>query len=312
MDRSSKIYVAGHCGLVGSAIMENLKQKGFSNIIYRTSQELDLRDQQRVIDFFLKERPEYVFLAAARVGGIQANIDNPAGFLYDNLMIHTNVIHQAYCSGVKKLLVLGSSCIYPTDCAQPMLEEYLLTGKLEPTNEGYALSKIVALKQAEYYYRQYNFNAISIMPPNIYGVNESFDLFKSHVIAALVKRFIEAKEKHAKEILLWGTGNARREFMYVDDLAEAAVFMMQNYNSPEFINVGWGNDISIRELAEIIALHTGYKGQILWDSSKPDGMMCKCMDVSKMYDLGFHPQVSLDEGIKRMILFYKKIVRKWR
>lgn len=307
MQKESKIYVAGHRGSVGSAILETLLREGYSNLVYRTSQELDLRNQKQVADFFTVERPEYVFLAAAKVGGIQANISDPSAFLYDNIMIHTNVIHQAYVAGVKKILVLGSSCIYPRECEQPMREEQLMTGLLEPTNEGYALSKIVALKQAEYYHRQYHFNAISIMPPNIYGVNEKFDLLHSHVIAALVKRCVDAADAGLTELVLWGSGNARREFMHVRDLADAAIFMMLHYDEPEFLNVGWGEDITIRDLAALIAKAAGYKGRILWDTGKPDGMMRKCMDVTRMRALGFSPQIKLEAGIEEIVEHYRKL-----
>lgn len=310
MLKDSKIYIAGHRGLVGSAILENLRAKGYSGLVCRTSAELDLRNQQQVMDFFAEEKPEYVFLCAAKVGGIQANIADPSAFLYDNIMIHTNVIQGAYLCGVKKLLVLGSSCIYPRECPQPMREDYLMTGVLEPTNEGYALSKIVALKQAEYYYRQYGFKAIAVMPPNIYGTNDCFDLAKSHVMAALVKRFVEAEEERVPEVCLWGTGNARREFMHVRDLAEAAWFMMENYDKPEFINVGWGEDVSIRGLAGLIAELAGYTGKISWDPSRPDGMMRKCMDVSRMLETGFVPQIRLEEGLREMISFYRKKKKK--
>ncbi|MGA2162796.1 MAG: GDP-L-fucose synthase [Methanoregula sp.] len=305
-NQNSTIYVAGHNGMVGSAIMRLLQTRGFDKIITRSSKELDLRDGNQVGDFLRIKKPEFIFLAAAKVGGIQANSIAPASFLYDNLMIQANIIHQSYLHGVKKILVLGSSCIYPKDCPQPMKEGYLLSGKLEPTNEGYALAKIVALKQAEYYQKQYGFNAISVMPPNLYGPNDSFDLGKSHVLSALVRRFVDAVDTNNNEITLWGSGSARREFMHVDDLAEALLFFMQNYNDPEFINIGWGADISIKELAEKIAYKTGYRGKILWDLSKPDGMLRKCMDVSKSNSLGYHPKISLDEGISYMIEYYKQ------
>jgi GDP-L-fucose synthase len=305
-DQNAKIYVAGHKGMVGSAIMRVLQNNGYNNLITRSSKELDLRDNNQVADFFKSETPEFVFLAAAKVGGIQANINEPASFLYDNLMIQTNVIHRSYLHDVKKILVLGSSCIYPKDCEQPMKEEYLLSGKLEPTNEGYALAKIVALKQAEYYQKQYGFNAISVMPPNLYGPNDSFDLSKSHVLSALVHRFVDAVDENNNLVTLWGSGSARREFMHVDDLAEALLFLMQSYCETEFINVGWGIDISIKDLAEKIARKTGYQGKISWDVSKPDGMLRKCMDVSKSNSLGYHPKISLDEGIEYMIGYYKR------
>lgn len=303
--QNTKIYVAGHGGMVGSAIVRLLQKNGYDNLITRNSKDLDLRDNQQVNEFFKSEKPEFVFLAAAKVGGIQANINEPASFLYENLMIHTNIIHQSYLHNVKKILVLGSSCIYPKDCKQPMKEEYLLSGKLEPTNEGYALAKIVALKQAEYYQKQYGFRAISVMPPNLYGPNDSFDLHKSHVLSALVRRFVDAIDDNINEVTVWGSGSARREFMYVDDLAESVLFLMKNYEKTEFINVGWGTDISIKELAEKIANQTGYRGKIIWDTSKPDGMLRKCMDVSKSNALGYQPKISLDEGIEYMVGYYK-------
>lgn len=303
--QNAKIYVAGHSGMVGSAIVRLMQKNGYDNLITRNSKDLDLRDNQQVSEFFRSEKPEFVFLAAAKVGGIQANISEPASFLYENLMIHTNIIHQSYLQNVKKILVLGSSCIYPKDCKQPMKEEYLLSGKLEPTNEGYALAKIVALKQAEYYQKQYGFRAISVMPPNLYGPNDSFDLHKSHVLSALVRRFVDAIDDNINEVTVWGSGSARREFMYVDDLAESVLFLMKNYEKTEFINVGWGTDISIKELAEKIANQTGYRGKIIWDTSKPDGMLRKCMDVSKSNALGYQPKISLDEGIEYMVGYYK-------
>lgn len=305
-NQNSKIYVAGHNGMVGSAIVRLLKEKGYDNLITRTSKDLDLRDSHQIDAFFKSEKPEFVFQAAAKVGGIQANINEPASFLYDNLMIHSNIIHQSYVHNVKKILILGSSCIYPKDCIQPMKEEYLLSGKLEPTNEGYALAKIVALKLAEYYQKQYGMRAISVMPPNLYGPNDSFDSCKSHVLSALVRRFVDATDDNNNEVIVWGSGSARREFMYVDDLAEFLLFLMKNYEKPEFINVGWGTDISIKELAEKIASKTRYKGKITWDTSKPDGMLRKCMDVSKCNSLGYQPKISLDRGIEYMVGYYKK------
>jgi len=308
--KSAKIYIAGHNGMVGSAIVRLLQKKGFDNLITRNSKDLDLRDNHQVDVFFKLKKPEFVFLAAAKVGGIQANINEPASFLYDNLMIHTNIIHQSYLHNVKKILVLGSSCIYPKDCIQPMKEEYLLSGKLEPTNEGYALAKIVALKQAEYYKKQYGLRAISVMPPNIYGPKDSFDLRKSHVLSALVRRFRDAVDENNNEVIVWGSGSARREFMHVDDLAESLLFLMKNYEETEIINVGWGKDISIKELAEKIANQTGYQGKITWDTSKPDGMLRKCMDISKSNSLGYQPKISLDKGIEYMIGYYKKQKRR--
>lgn len=307
MEKYSRIYVAGHRGLAGSAILRHLLEAGYANLIIRTHTELDLCDQRTVAAFFAAEKPEYVFLAAGRVGGIQANIENPAPFLYDNLAIQMNVIHQAYlCGSVKKMLILGSSCIYPRECPQPMKEEYLMDGKLEPTNEGYALSKIVALKLGEFYKKQYGFNAISIMPCNLYGRNDSFDPLHSHVLSATVRKFVDAVDEGRDTVAMWGTGNARREFLNVDDMADASLFMMEHYEGDTFINVGSGEDFSIKELAEKVAVHTGFKGKIKWDITKPDGMMRKCLDVSRMKAMGFEPRISLDEGIDRVIEEYRQ------
>jgi GDP-L-fucose synthase len=306
MPKNSKIYIAGHKGMVGSAIHREFQAKGYVNILTRTFDELDLRDQRAVQSFFDTEKPEYVILAAARVGGINANMKHPAEFLYDNLQIQNNIIHQAYVSGVKKLVFLGSSCIYPKECPQPMKEEYLLDGKLEPTNEGYAIAKIAGLKMCEYYNRQYGFNSISLMPCNLYGPNDSFDLQHSHVLSALVKRFTDSVNQKQSEITLWGTGIARREFMHVDDVARAVFFMFENYHSVDFINIGWGEDVSIRELAELIAGKTGFRGKINWDHTKPDGMLKKCLDVSRMRALDFHPRITLEQGIDQMIDIYRK------
>lgn len=307
MEKKAKIYVSGHRGLAGSAILRHLQDAGFTNIVIRTHKELDLCNQQAVADFFAAEKPEYVFLAAGKVGGIRANIENPAPFLYDNLAIQMNVIHQAYLSGgVKKMLILGSSCIYPRECPQPMKEEYLMDGKLEPTNEGYALSKVVALKLGEFYKKQYGFNAISIMPCNLYGRNDSFDPLHSHVLSATVKKFVDAVDEGRDKVVMWGTGNARREFLNVDDMADAALFMMEHYEGDTFINVGSGVDFSIRELAEKVAKHTGFTGSIEWDLTKPDGMMRKCLDVTRMKAIGFEPIISLDEGIENVIKEYKQ------
>jgi len=306
MEKSSKIYVAGHRGLVGSAIVRHLQAAGFNNLVLRTHTELDLISQEAVRDFFVTEKPEYVFLAAAKVGGIRANMESPAQFLYENVAIQTNIIHQAYLSGVKKIMILGSSCIYPRECPQPMKEEYLLDGKLEPTNEGYALSKILALKMGEFYKRQYGFNAISVMPCNLYGHNDSFDPIHSHVLSATVRKFVDAVDEGKDTVVMWGTGNARREFLNVEDMAAACLFMMEYYDGETFINIGCGEDFSIRELAETIARLTGFKGKIEWDHSKPDGMMRKCMDVSRMKEMGFTPKISLEEGIREVIKEYKE------
>ena len=310
MEKNAKIYVAGHRGLVGSAIIRHLQEAGYNNLILRTHSELDLISQDAVRKFFEAEKPDYVFLAAAKVGGIRANMESPAQFLYDNIVIQTNIIHQAYLSGVKKILILGSSCIYPRECPQPMKEEYLLDGKLEPTNEGYALSKIVALKMGEFYKRQYGFNAISVMPCNLYGQNDSFDPLHSHVLSATVKKFVDAIDEGRDTVVMWGTGNARREFLNVDDMASACLFMMEHYEGETFINIGCGEDWSIRELAEMVARLTGFKGKIEWDATKPDGMMKKCMDVTRMKEMGFEPKISLEEGIKHVIEEYRQFKNK--
>ncbi len=310
MEKNAKIYVAGHRGLVGSAIVRHLQVAGYNNLILRTHSELDLISQDAVREFFEAEKPDYVFLAAAKVGGIRANMESPAQFLYDNIVIQTNIIHQAYLSGVKKILILGSSCIYPRECPQPMKEDYLLDGKLEPTNEGYALSKIVALKMGEFYKRQYGYNAISVMPCNLYGQNDSFDPLHSHVLSATVRKFVDAVDEGRDTVVMWGTGNARREFLNVDDMASACLFMMEHYEGETFINIGCGEDYSIRELAEIVARLTGFKGKIEWDTTKPDGMMKKCMDVTRMKEMGFEPKISLEEGIKHVIEEYKQFKNK--
>lgn len=310
MEKNSRIYVAGHRGMVGSAIVRLLEAEGYYNLIVRTHKELDLTDQQQVKLFFAENKPDYVFLAAARVGGIQANIDNPASFLLDNLLIQNNVIDSSYRSGVRKLVFLGSSCIYPKECPQPMKEEYLLTGKLEPTNEGYAIAKIAGIKLLDGFRKEHGFNSISLMPCNLYGPNDSFDLQHSHVLSALVKRFTDAANENVSEITLWGTGEARREFMHVDDLAIGTKFMIDNYEGNDFINIGTGTDVSINELALMIADMTSFQGKILWDTSKPNGMMRKCMDVHRMETLGFKPKISLEQGIKEMIDIYNKTKNK--
>lgn len=307
MNKEKKIYIAGHGGMVGSATLRLLQKNNFSNLLYKTSKELNLTNQAAVHAFFEQEKPQIVILAAAKVGGIQANIDNPATFLIDNLQIQNNICEAALKNNTEKLVFLGSSCIYPKECPQPMKEDYLLTGKLEPTNEGYAIAKIAGIKLLEGYYKQYGFNSISLMPCNLYGPNDSFDLKHSHVLSALVKRFTDAADNNDAEITLWGTGIARREFLHVDDVARAILFMMENYNSNQFINIGCGTDVSIKELAETIAQKTGFKGKMNWDSSKPDGMLRKCMDVSRMKALGFEPSISLQQGIEEMIQIYKNL-----
>ncbi|GAA6744347.1 GDP-L-fucose synthase [Thermus antranikianii] len=299
MDKGSKIYVAGHRGLVGSAILRKLRAEGYTNLVTRTRQELDLRDQAAVNRFFEEERPEYVFLAAAKVGGILANSTYPADFIRDNLLIQTHVIDAAYRYGVKKLLFLGSSCIYPKHAPQPLKEGYLLTGPLEPTNEPYAVAKIAGIKMCQAYRRQYGFNAISLMPTNLYGPGDNFDLQTSHVLPALIRKFHEAKEEGRKEVVVWGTGTPRREFLHVDDLADAALFLMKHYESEEIINVGVGEDISIRELAELIARIVGFEGEIVYDTTKPDGTPRKLLDTSRLFALGWRPKIPLEEGIRQ-------------
>lgn len=301
MDAQSPIFVAGHNGMVGAAIVRNLKGRGFANIITASREELDLRDQAGVQDFFERQKPAYVFLAAAIVGGIEANRSYPVEFLRDNLQIQNNVIDSSYRVGAKKLVFLGSSCIYPRECPQPMKEEYLMTGLLEPTNEGYAIAKIAGLRLAQYYQRQYGMACLIPIPCNLYGANDSFDPQRSHVLSANVRRFVTAAREGASEVTVWGSGNAKREFMNVDDLAQAVLFLMDHWTSPEVINVGTGVDLTIRELVELIARQAGYTGKILWDASKPDGMPRKCMDVSKLTQLGYRPTISLEQGIEEMI-----------
>ena len=339
MEKNAKIYVAGHKGLVGSAILRALEKSGYNNCVVRSRQELDLTCQSSVERFFDEEKPEYVFLAAAKVGGILANATYPADFIYQNLVIETNVIHAAYKYGAKKLLFLGSSCIYPRDCPQPMKEEYLLTGPLEPTNEPYAVAKIAGIKMCEAYDRQYGTKYISVMPTNLYGPNDNFDLETSHVLPALIRKFHLAKlamqkdwegikknevifgripddfkrslgldprtnlplenSDNAPEVVLWGTGSPRREFLHVDDLADVCIYLMDNYDGSEIVNIGVGKDITIRELAELIAKIVGYQGKIRFDTSKPDGTPRKLLDVSKLSSLGWQPTIGLEEGIKK-------------
>ncbi|MDR4508979.1 MAG: GDP-L-fucose synthase [Candidatus Brocadiaceae bacterium] len=300
-----KIFVAGHKGMVGSAIVRLLKKRGFNNLLLRARDELDLRDAVSVNEFFERERPAVVILAAGRVGGILANSTYPADFLYENLAIQNNVIHLSHKYGSGKFCFLGSSCIYPRECPQPMKEEYLMTGPLEPTNEGYALAKIAGLKMVEFYRRQYGFCGISVMPCNLYGTNDSFDPHESHVLSALVKRFVDAVDAGLDEISLWGTGSARREFMHVDDAAGAIMYLIEQYDSPQLMNIGSGEDISIKDLASLVALRVGFTGKISWDASKPDGMPRKLLDVSRMKALGFAPEITLEEGIKKTIEEYR-------
>ncbi len=295
---NEKIYVAGHRGMVGSAIVRKLQEKGFRNLVTRTSAELDLRNQQAVADFFTSEKPDYVFLAAAKVGGILANDTYRADFLLDNLSIQNHVIHQSYKNGVKKLMFLGSSCIYPKHAPQPLKEEYLLTGLLEPTNEPYAIAKIAGIKLCENYRQQYGCNFISVMPTNLYGLNDNYDLDNSHVLPALIRKFHEAKINGAETVEIWGTGTPKREFLYADDLADACFFLMQNYHQKEFVNIGTGEDVSIKELALIIQELVGYTGKLTFNTTKPDGTPRKLMDVSKINGLGWKHQTILEAGIK--------------
>lgn len=296
--------------MVGSTILRLLESEGYRNIVTATSKEVDLRDSHQVKHFFEENTPEYIFLAAAKVGGIQANSKYPANFLYDNLMIQNNIIHNSYQFKVKKLLFLGSSCIYPRECPQPMKEEYLMTGLLEPTNEAYAIAKIAGLKMAQYYYQQYGLQTICPMPCNLYGLNDSFDPENSHVLSALVKKFIDAVDEDKKEIVLWGTGAARREFLHVEDAAKVCLYLMKTWNSPEIINVGSGEDISIKDLAKQIAQKADYNGKIKWDTTMPDGMLRKCLDISKIKSLGFRPSISLDKGIDLQIKEYRGLKTK--
>jgi GDP-L-fucose synthase len=298
MHTADKIYVAGHRGMVGSAIIRKMEKEGFSNIVTRISSELDLRNQQEVNTFFESEKPAYVFLAAAKVGGILANNTYKAEFIYDNLMIEANIIHAAFVNGVKKLLFLGSSCIYPKMAPQPLKEDYLLSGYLEPTNEPYSIAKIAGIKLCEYYNEQYGSNFISAMPTNLYGPNDNYDLNNSHVLPALIRKFHEAKINNASSVSAWGTGSPKREFLHVDDLAEACLHLMINYNDKEFVNVGTGVDVTIKELTELVKTTVGFNGEIVWDSSKPDGTPRKLMDVSKINEAGWKHTISLEEGIK--------------
>lgn len=302
MEKQAKIYIAGHRGMVGSAILRRLQREGFSNFILKPSAELDLRSQAAVAGFFSAEKPDYVFLAAAKVGGIQANNTYRAEFIYDNLMIQNNVIHHAYLNEVKKLAFLGSSCIYPKLAPQPLKEAYLLTSELEHTNEPYAIAKIAGIKMCQAYRSQYGCNFISLMPTNLYGPNDSYDLEKSHVLPALLRKFYEAKMNNAPEVVIWGTGNPRREFLHVDDLADAAFFLMQKYDEAEIVNVGTGEDVTIKELALLIKEIVGYKGNLIFDLTKPDGTPRKLLDVSKLNRLGWKYSIPLKQGIEATCL----------
>ena len=304
MKKDSKIYVAGHRGLVGSAIVRKLKDSGYENLVFRTYEELDLERQERVETFFDQERPEYVFLAAAKVGGIWSNSQFPAEFIYSNLVIQTNIIHSSYLYEAKKLLFLGSSCIYPKHAPQPMKEEYLLSGYLEPTNEPYAVAKIAGIKMCQSYNRQYGTRYISVMPTNLYGPGDNFDLKTSHVLPALIRKFHEAKMGGDKSVEVWGTGAPRREFLYVDDLADACLYLMNNYNGDNIINVGVGRDQSITELAEMVGEVVGFKGDLRFDHTKPDGTPIKLLDVSKLTALGWQAHTPLAEGINKAYQWY--------
>lgn len=304
--RNAKIYVAGHRGMVGSAIWRALEKKGYGNLIGHTHTELDLQNQQAVAEFYRAEKPEYVFVAAAKVGGILANSTQPAEFLYSNLQIQNNLIHGAYKSGVKKLLFLGSSCIYPKLADQPLKAESLLTGPLEPTNEWYAVAKIAGIKLCQAYQRQYGCDFISAMPTNMYGPNDNYDLESSHVLPALIRKFHEAKVSNAPSVPCWGTGSPLREFLYADDLGRACVFLMENYSEEQFINVGSGSELSIKDLAERVGKVIGFEGEIAWDTSKPDGTPRKLMDSSRLFALGWQPEVDLESGIKLAYEDFKK------
>ncbi len=304
MEKTSKIYVAGHRGLVGSAIVRSLESAGYTNIIKKTRDELNLLDQKAVTEFFATEKPEYIFDAAAKVGGILANKEHPADFIYQNLVIQNNIIHGAHQSGVTKLCFLGSSCIYPKLAPQPIKEEYLLSGPLEPSNAAYAIAKIAGIMMCQSYNKQYGTNFISLMPTNLYGPNDNFDLESSHVLPALIRKFHEAKETNSPTVSMWGTGSPMREFLHVDDLADAAVHLMNTYNDSEIVNVGTGEDVTIKELAELVRDIVGYKGELVWDSEKPDGTPRKLLDVSKLHSLGWKHKIALHEGIKETYNWY--------
>ncbi|MDB5261417.1 MAG: GDP-fucose synthetase [Adhaeribacter sp.] len=300
MEKEARIYIAGHRGMVGSAIHRKLQAEGFTNFITRASKDLDLRDTVAVKAFFAEEKPDYVILAAAKVGGIQANNIYRADFIYDNLMIQNNVIHQSYLNGVKKLLFLGSSCIYPKLAPQPLKEEYILTGELEPTNEPYAIAKIAGIKMCDAYRSQYGCNFISVMPTNLYGPNDNYDLNNSHVLPALLRKMHEAKINNQPTVAVWGSGTPKREFLHADDLADACYYLMENYDEPGLVNIGTGEDVSIKELAELIQQIVGYEGEIIWDATKPDGTPRKLMDVSKLTGQGWRYTINLETGIRKV------------
>lgn len=304
MDKDNKIFIAGHRGLVGSAIVRKLTSEGYNNLVVKSKAELDLRNQEAVLDFFSKEKPEYVFLAAAKVGGINYNAQAPADFMYDNLMIQSNTIHASKLFNVKKFLFLGSACIYPKVTAQPIKEDYLLTSPLEPTNEGYALAKIAGLKMCSFYRKQYGLNAISVMPANLYGINDNFDPEKCHVIPGLIHKFYRAKIDNLPQVEAWGDGTPTREFLYVDDLADACLFLMQTYNSSDHINIGSDTEITIKKLSEIIKNSIGYSGEIFWNTTKPNGTPKRKMDNTKLFEMGWRPKVDFEQGIEKTILWF--------
>lgn len=306
MKKNSKIYIAGHNGLVGSAIKRNLEKRGYHNLFFKTKKELDLLNGLKVKNFFEKEKPEYIFLAAAKVGGILANDTYPADFIFQNLQIQNNIIYNAWKYKAKKLLFLGSSCIYPKLCSQPIKEEYFLSGQLEKTNEAYAIAKIAGIKMCQSFNQQYKTNFISLMPTNLYGPNDNFDLKSSHVLPAMIRKFHEAKIRNKKEVVLWGTGKPKREFLFIDDLADACVHLMNKYNESEIVNIGTGEDLSIGELAEKIENIIGFSGNIKWDVSKPDGTPRKLLDVSRLHKTGWRHKISLDEGIKMTYEWFLK------
>ena len=306
MDKSEKIFVAGHGGMVGSSIVRKLDSEGYKNLVLKTRQELDLLNQEQVKSFFEIEKPEYVFLAAAKVGGILANKSYKADFIYENLQVQNNVIYAAWKYGVKKLLFLGSSCIYPKLCPQPIKEEYLLSGPLEETNDAYAVAKIAGIKMCQSFNEQYKTNFLSVMPTNLYGPNDNFDLEHSHVLPALIRKFHDVKLGGASEVVLWGTGSAKREFLHVDDLADAVVFLMNNYDGSNIVNIGTGEDLSIKELAELIKKAMDYNGSIKWDTSKPDGTPRKLLDVTKLHSLGWTHKITLSDGLNKTIEWFLK------
>jgi GDP-L-fucose synthase len=309
MEQTAKIYIAGHSGMVGSGLERKLRKEGYNNIVTRTSSELDLRNQQSVNDFFENEKPEYVILAAAKVGGIQANNTYRAEFIYDNLMIEANIIHAAYLYKVTKLLFLGSSCIYPKMAPQPLKEEYLLSGYLESTNQPYAIAKIAGIEMCDSYRAQYGCNFISAMPTNLYGTNDNYHPENSHVLPALIRRIVLAKKNNEPNVTIWGTGTPKREFLHVDDLADACYFLLQNYNEQGLVNIGCGTDVSIKELAELIVAEVGYEGHLIFDTSKPNGTPRKLMDVQKLFLKGWSPKIKLIEGVKKTVEEYRQILK---